>query len=103
MDDDLAEAEEWSDLGRSARLSAERDALLRELAAATGLNGRARTTGSSQERARIAATKAITAAISRIAAVDASLARHLRVAVHTGARCSYEPPAGDGPEWILAQ
>ena len=103
IDDDLAQADEWCDSARSARLSAERAALIRELAASTGLGGRARTTGSSQERARIAVTKAITAAITRITAVDAALGQHLRGAVHTGARCRYEPPAGDGREWILAQ
>ncbi len=101
LDDDLAQADEWSDSARSALLSAERDALIRQLAAATGLGGRSRTMGSSQERARIAVTKAITAAITRIASVDATLGEHLRVAVHTGAQCSYEPPSGTAPEWIL--
>ena len=57
----------------SAAARAERDALLGELARATGLNGRARTTGSSQERARIAVQKAITAALERIESVDTGL------------------------------
>lgn len=63
LEHDLAEAEDWSDLGRLDALHAERDALVDELAAATGLGGRIRSSGSSQERARVAATKAITAAI----------------------------------------
>jgi hypothetical protein len=54
---DLAEAEEWSDIGRLDALHAERDALVGELAAAAGLGGRPRVTGSSNERARVAATK----------------------------------------------
>jgi hypothetical protein len=57
----------------------------------TGLGGRPRTTGSSQERARIAARKAISAAIDRIATVDETLARHLRARIHTGLTCSYDP------------
>ena len=42
LDEELAEAEEWSDLGRLDALRTERDALLDELARATGLGGRAR-------------------------------------------------------------
>jgi hypothetical protein len=103
LDEDLAQADEWSDSARSAQLSAERDALIQQLAGATGLGGRARTSGSTNERARIAVTKAITAAIGRIATVDAALGQHLRMAVHTGSQCSYEPPPDDLPEWILKQ
>jgi hypothetical protein len=101
LDRELAEAEEWSDLGRLDSLHAERDALLAELARATGFDGRIRTTGSSQERARVAVQKAITAAINRVAAVDEPLARHLRVSVHTGLTCVYEPDHHDVVSWIL--
>jgi hypothetical protein len=65
-------------------LHAERDALIDQLTAATGLSGRARTTGASQERARVATTKAINAAIDRIATVDGPVGRHLQAAIHTG-------------------
>jgi tetratricopeptide (TPR) repeat protein len=99
---DLAEAEEWSDTGRLDALHAERDALIGELTAAAGLGGRTRAAnGSSHERARVAATKAISAAIERIATVDASLGRHLRAAIHTGLHCSYQPAADDQQNWIL--
>jgi hypothetical protein len=101
IDEDLAEAEGWSDAGRAEILHAERDALLDELSAATGLGGRARPVGSSHERARVAVTKAVTAAIARIATVDGPLATHLRAAIRTGTRCSYEPLPGHGPEWVL--
>ena len=59
----------------------ERDALVDEIAAATGLGGRLRVSGSSGERARVAVQKAITAAIDRIATVDEPLARHLRLSL----------------------
>ena len=100
---DLTEAEEWSDVGRLDALHVERDALVGELAAATGLGGRARTTGSSHERARVSATKAITAAIDRIATVDAPLGRHLRATIRTGLQCSYQPDPDDERDWILDQ
>jgi hypothetical protein len=98
---DLAEAEEWSDIGRLDTLHAERDALIGELAAAAGLGGRSRVTGSSQERARVAATKAINAAIDRILTVDEPLGRHLRAATHTGQYCTYQPDLHDQRDWIL--
>ena len=74
LDQELTEAEQWSDLGRLDALRTERDALLDELARATGLGGRARPAGSSQERARVAVKKAISAATDRIATVDQPLA-----------------------------
>jgi uncharacterized membrane protein len=100
---DLAEAEEWSDVGRLDALHAERDALVGELAAAVGLGGRARVIGSSHERARVSATKAITAAIDRIATVDAQLGRYLRATIRTGLQCSYQPDPDDKRDWILDQ
>jgi hypothetical protein len=90
-----------SDIGRLDTVRTERDALLDELARATGLGGRARTTGSSQERARVAVQKAISAATDRIATVGESLARHLRTGIHTSLNCSYEPDPAGNLDWIL--
>jgi hypothetical protein len=101
LEQEITEAEEWSDIGRLDASRAARDALLDELARATGLGGRARTTGSSQERARVAVKKAISAAMDRIVAVDEPLAQHLRSAVHTGFSCRYEPEAGSKLVWVL--
>jgi hypothetical protein len=101
LDHELNEAEEWADLGRLDTLHAERDALLDEVNRATGLGGRTRTAGSSQERARVAVQKTISAAIKRIATIDAPLARHLHSSVHTGLSCSYEPDPPDEVRWTL--
>lgn len=101
LDEEIAEAEQWSDLGRLDKLGAERDALLAELSRATGLSGRMRTAGSSAERARIAVKKALSAAIARIATVDESLAAHLQARIHTGLSCSYEPVPDEGICWRL--
>jgi hypothetical protein len=99
---ELTEAAEWSDLGRLDAVNAERDALLTELAGVTGLGGRSRTTGSSQERARSAVKKAISAAIDRIATVEPRLSAHLKTTIHTGLTCTYQPdPADHRWDWIL--
>ncbi len=101
LDAEIAEAEDWSDTARREALEAERDAIVDELMASTGLGGRQRARGSSRERARVAATKALTTAIDRIAAVDQSVGRHLQRTIHTGSSCTYQPDS-DGPvEWIL--
>ena len=82
-------------------LEAERDALVDEIMASTGLGGRERAGGSSRERARVATTKALTSAIDRIVAVDESVGRHLQRTIHTGSSCTYKPD-GDRPvEWAL--
>lgn len=85
------EATADGDQGRPAALTAERDFLLAELAAALGLGGRARVNGDGAERARKAVTMRIGTAVRAIADVDPDLARHLRVCVSTGRFCRYQP------------
>ena len=53
-------------------------------------------------RTRQPVQKAITAAIDRISTVDEPPARHLRVCVHTGLMCSYEPDPATPFTWVLA-
>jgi hypothetical protein len=90
IDDELEEATSWADSARMSRLEDEREALLQEVGAATGLSGRQRTRGASAERARVAVRKAIAAALDRIEAEDAATARLLRTTVRTGTTCCYE-------------
>jgi hypothetical protein len=101
IDADLDEARSWADTGRAAKLAAERDALLDQLRAATGLGGRPRVSGSAHERARVAVRKAIVSAIDRVAAVDPSLGRLLSDTVTTGAVCRYEPDPDRPVHWVL--
>ena len=96
LDEDLAEAEAWNDTERASRLRAERDFLVRELAAATGLGGRPRRLGAESERARLNVTRAIRSAIARIRDRAPAAAAHLDQAVRTGTRCSYSPPNHPG-------
>lgn len=91
LDEELAEADTHQDVERSARLAAERDALIGELARATGLGGRPRRLGDVTERARSTVTARIRDAIGRIERVHPELGRHLRASIVTGARCSYRP------------
>jgi tetratricopeptide (TPR) repeat protein len=91
---DLAEAEGWSDAARAARIRAELDTLTEQIAAAVGLGGRARRSGSAAERARITVQRRIRQAIKKIAVHDAELGRHLDAAIRTGTFCAYEP---EGP------
>lgn len=101
LDAEIVEAEDWADTARREALEAERDVLVEELIAASGLGGRERTTGSSRERARVAATKAISTAIDRISAVDNSVGHYLQRTIRTGTSCVYEPDAGHSVEWQL--
>lgn len=89
------------DVAKLERIEAERARLVRELRSASGLGGRSRAAGATDERARVAVRKAVANAIGRIAEVDATLARLLADTVSTGASCRYEPDPGRPVTWYL--
>jgi hypothetical protein len=91
LEEDLAQAEQWNDTERASRLRTERDFLIHELAAATGLGGRSRRLGAESERARLNVTRAIRTAITRIRERSPAAADHLDQSVRTGTRCRYDP------------
>jgi hypothetical protein len=101
LDDELAEADAHHDIERSGRLAAERDALIGELAHATGLGGRRRRLGDAAERARTTVTARIRDAIGRIERAHPELGRHLRASIVTGARCAYRP--AETVRWSVSQ
>jgi hypothetical protein len=101
IEEEVAQAEDWADASRVEVLQEEREALLEELRAATGLGGRDRRPGSSHERARVAVRKAIVSALARVAEVDPWLGRHLRDRVHTGLVCRYETDPDQAIRWKL--
>src|SRR4051794_25403209 len=80
----------------------ERAWLVDQLAGASGLGGRRRTSGSNEERARVAVRKAIVAAVARIAETDPWLGRHLRDRVRTGSDCRYESDPDHPVHWMLS-
>jgi hypothetical protein len=92
LGEDIAEAESWNDPERAARARAERDALLRELAAGAAPGRPPRLLGDQSERARKAVTARIRDVIGRLEPVHPALAGHLRESVTTGTRCCYSPP-----------
>jgi hypothetical protein len=91
LDEAAAEANAAADIERSARIAAERDALVAALTEAYGLGGRVRRSGSVAERARTAVTARIKDAIRRISEAHPELGRHLARSVRTGTFCVYEP------------
>lgn len=88
---ELDDAADAHDLGRAERARAERDALVDELSAVTGLGGRPRRGGSDLERLRKAVGNRIRQALGRIEDAHPELGRHLRVSVRTGTFCRYQP------------
>jgi hypothetical protein len=101
IDAELDDADDRGDAARGRELAEERDALLAEVSAVTGVGGRPRTTGSSAERARTTVRKAIAAALDAIHGADPVVARHLTTYVRTGLRCSYDPDPDMPVAWRL--
>jgi len=99
--EELEEAERFNDPGRSTRAREEIEAITDQLSAAVGLGGRDRKAASDAERARLAVTKRIKAALERIHQAHPALARHLSSAITTGYFCSYAPKADTSAAWSL--
>lgn len=99
--EELAEAEEWGDVGRAEKLRQELEFLVDELARGTGLGGRARKASSVAERTRLKVTRAIRRVIRRIADVHPAVGQHLDATIKTGTFCSYEPDPRLPVEWDL--
>jgi tetratricopeptide (TPR) repeat protein len=99
--EEIEEAESWNDPERVVRAKEEVEFLAHELAAATGLGGRDRKVASASERARVNVTRAIKAALARIAEHSPSLSRHLEATVRTGTFCSYSPDPRIPSTWQL--
>jgi tetratricopeptide (TPR) repeat protein len=99
--EELAEAEAWNDPERVVRLQVEEQALAHELAGALGLGGRDRPIVSAAERARVSVTRAIRAALAKIAEQDRALGDHLEATVRTGTFCSYVPDPRAPIRWRL--
>jgi tetratricopeptide (TPR) repeat protein len=83
---------------RASALDRERETLMRELKAATGLGGRKRRLGDEAERARKTVSARIRDTLRHLDATHPELAAHLRRGVSLGASCCYQP---SGPiNWL---
>jgi hypothetical protein len=100
LDEQIDTAAAVGDDARAAALDAERQTLIEQLKAATGLGGRARRLGDNHERARKSVTNRIRNTLKKIEDGHPALGGHLREAVTTGSSCAYRPGPG-APEWVL--
>lgn len=96
----IDEADGLGHTARAGRLADERDALIRELAAATGLTGRDRRLGDEAERARKTVGARVRASLAKIDTLHPQLAAHLRTSVRLGTSCSYSPAVAT--KWRLS-
>ena len=88
---ELEQAEADNDPARSEPVREELDAVIDELAKATGLGGRSRKMRDPAERARTAVTWRIRSAIKKIGAAHPRLGQHLSNSIRTGHFCVYSP------------
>ena len=100
-DEDIADAQASGDSEREAQSDAERDFLIRELARGVGLSGRDRRAGRTSERARVAVTRALRQAMTRIGEHHPQLSDHLNHAVQTGTCRAYQPDPRTPIGWIV--
>jgi TolB-like protein len=91
LQEEISVAEQSNDLKRGSGLRQEYDELISHLSTSLGLRGRTRKTNDHVDKARSAVTWRIRKAIEKIQKVDASLAKHLTLAVKTGIFCRYVP------------
>jgi hypothetical protein len=88
---EIEDAEDAGSPGRAETLRSERDALIRELAAAAGLGRRDRKLGDEAERARKTVSARVRDALAKVGQVHPELADHLRRSLRMGTLCSYSP------------
>ena len=98
---ELDAADRAGDVDRATRAEAERERLLSELRALTGLGGRSRVVSNEAERARVNVTRTLRATIATIAASAPRVGAHLNDAIRTGVACAYEPAEGGPVRWRL--
>jgi len=91
LDARIAAAEQAGAVDAAERADEEREALVRELRAATGLGGRRRALADPAERARKAVSGRIRESIDKLRGVLPELGRHLDASITTGTFCCYAP------------
>jgi DNA-binding response OmpR family regulator len=101
LQEEQEKAQALGDPERIARVRQETDFLTEELMSGVGLGGRDRRAASAAERARVNVTRAIKAALQRLAAHHPALSLHLIRTVNTGTFCSYTPDIHLPSPWKL--
>ncbi len=96
---ELDAADAAGDQTAAVRTETERRALIGALQRASGLGPRLRRTSPESERARVNVTRALRAALARIAESAPAAAAHLEASIRTGRACRYEPADGGPQRW----
>src|SRR5690606_8483870 len=91
LSEELAEAEQHGDLGRSEKLRTELEFLAEELSKGSGLGARGRRAPSAEERARQAIRKQVRSSLDHLMELYPDLARYLERALQTGRTCQFDP------------
>jgi TolB-like protein/Tfp pilus assembly protein PilF len=91
LQNEIEEAEQYSDFAQLEKLQEEYDRLIDHLSVSLNIKGKARKTGGAVEKARAAVTWRIRNAIARIEQHHPMLGAHLSNAIKTGTLCSYKP------------
>ncbi|MGH9223948.1 MAG: hypothetical protein ACRD2W_09250 [Acidimicrobiales bacterium] len=99
--DEVEEAIAGEDDARAAKAQGELDGLVAELARAFGLGGRERAASSAAEKARLNVTRAVRAAIGKLAEALPGPGAVLDRRVRTGLFCAYDPDPDDEVLWIV--
>jgi tetratricopeptide (TPR) repeat protein len=97
---DIEDALAADRLDAAEAMQGELDQLIGQLAQAFGLGGRSRVAASAAERARLNVTRALRAALGRLAEALPEAGATLDRRVRTGVYCVYEPD-GDETRWIV--
>jgi tetratricopeptide (TPR) repeat protein len=98
---EVDEAMAADQLERAEAAQVELDHLVAQLAQAFGIGGRSRRAGSAAERARLNVTRALRAAIAKLAEAVPGAGAVLARRVRTGLYCAYEPAEDDEVRWIV--
>jgi len=98
---DIDDALAGGRLDEAEAFRAELDQLVAELARAFGLGGRDRHAASAAERARLNVTRALRAALARLAEALPDAGAALDRRIRTGLYCAYEPADADEIRWIV--
>ncbi len=101
LQEEIAEAESFNDLGRLERARGEMEALQTELARGVGLGGRDRKASSRKEQARLSVTRAIRSVLRKVEKASPELGQHFSATVRTGTFCSYTPDPRVALRWNL--
>ena len=91
LGEEVDEAKQLNDVGRTERLQEEIDFLTAELVAAVTKNGKDRKAASHVERARLAVYNRIKFSLREIRHHNPALAAHLTTTIRTGYKCVYLP------------